>query len=91
MKEYSEPYKEPKVILEVAKDTSKAFGYLIGVLEYEYKEKLYRKLSKVELKKKKNGEGFTIGKSKGFGLQDFIAILNSSEDIRTALDSQPSF
>lgn len=85
-KEYTEPYKEPKIILEVQRYEGTAFGFLIAVVEYEFKEKIYRRLEKIQLKKAKGSEKWGMSKRKGLGLNDFITILDKSTEIREALD-----
>jgi hypothetical protein len=85
-KEYTEPYKEPKIILEVHRYEGTSFGSLIAVVEYEFKEKFYRRLEKISLKKAKGSEKWGMGKRKGLGLNDFIVILDKSPEIREALD-----
>lgn len=85
-KDYTEPYKEPKIIYEVQRNESQSWGFLIAVVEYEFKEKLYRRLEKIQLKKQKNGDKFSMGKRKGLGLNDFMAILDKSSEVREALD-----
>lgn len=95
-REYTEPYKEPKIIYEVQRNESQSWGFLIAVVEYEFKEKLYRRLEKIQLKKQKNGDKFSMGKRKGLGLNDFMAILDKSSEVREALDgsalqARPSF
>lgn len=85
-KEYTEPYKEPKIIYEVQRTESQSFGFLIAVVEYDFKDKLYRRLEKIQLKKQKNSEKWGMGKRKGLGLSDFMAILDKSSEVREALD-----
>lgn len=85
-KDYTEPYKEPKIIYEVQRNESQAWGFLIAVVEYEFKDKLYRRLEKIQLKKQKNGDKFSMGKRKGLGLNDFMVILDKSSEVREALD-----
>lgn len=85
-KDYTEPYKEPKIIYEVQRNESQSWGFLIAVVEYEFKDKLYRRLEKIQLKKQKNGDKFSMGKRKGLGLNDFMAILDKSSEVREALD-----
>ena len=85
-KEYTEPYKEPKIIFEVNRYEGSSFGSLIAVVEYEFKGKVYRRLEKISLKKAKGSEKWGMGKRKGLGLNDFIVILDKSPEIREALD-----
>lgn len=85
-KDYTEPYKEPKIIYEVQRNESQAWGFLIAVVEYEFKDKLHRRLEKIQLKKQKNGDKFSMGKRKGLALNDFMAILDKSSEVREALD-----
>jgi hypothetical protein len=80
-----EPYKEPKIILEVQRTQGEEFGMLIAVVEYEFKGKFYRRLEKINLSKHKQF-GWQMRKRKGLSGEDFKVVIEQSIEIREALD-----